>query len=126
MSSTTLGLNLAQSEKVKGSVAVEEGATTESPSILHLTGTARYSIEVTSVGLFGLTLPVSCKTAEPIAFTINSRRTATELLNIGATSTGETTLPALQCGGPLGGVLGSLFTVLMSGPSNPYTLTIAP
>lgn len=123
---TTLGLNVVESEPVKGKFAVEENPSPPGPAIIHMTGTARDNIEVTSVGLFGLTIPVSCKTAEPVVFAIDSKRTAEELLTIGATSSGETTLPAVQCGGPLGGIVGSLFTALMSGANNAYTLTIAP
>ena len=117
---TTLGLNIVQSEPVKGTIIPLENGK------LQIKGTTKDNIEITSVGLSGLTIPTACKTAEPVVFGLDSSSTPTELLTTGATSSGETTLPVVQCGGPLGGVVGTLFTALMSGPHNPYTLTIAP
>jgi hypothetical protein len=116
----SLGLNIVQSEPVKGTFTDREGGK------LLIEATAKDNIEITSVGLLGITIPTSCKTAQPVVFPLHSENTPTELITTGATSSGETTLPAVQCGGLLGGVTGSLLTVLMSGPHNPYTLTIAP
>jgi hypothetical protein len=119
---TTIGLNLTESEPVKGKIEVEEGPTTK----LRMTGTARDNIEITSLSVFGLKLPLSCTTAEPVVFALNGSATPQELITIGVTSNGETTLPAVRCNGFLGGIAGSLLTLLMSGPNNPYALTIAP
>ena len=119
---TRLTTGAVQSEPVKGAFELDP----HKEGNLLVTGTAKDNIEITSVGLLGLTIATSCKTEEPVVFGLHSSRSPTELLTIGATSSGETTLPAVQCGGPLGGVAGSLLTLLMSGPHNPYTLTIAP
>ena len=117
---TSLGLNIVESGPVTGAITPLENGK------LQIKGTAKDNIEITSVGLLGLTIPTACKTAEPVVFGLDSANTPAELITTGATSSGETTLPAVQCGGPLGGVVGTLFTALMSGPHNPYTLTIAP
>jgi hypothetical protein len=116
----TIGLNLTEAEPTRGRLEPEA-----SGKVL-ITGTGKDNIEVTSLSVFGLELPLSCSTAEPVVFAINGSATPQELLTIGVTSNGETTLPAVRCNGFLGGIAGSLVTLLVSGPNNPYTLTIAP
>ena len=73
-----------------------------------------------------MTLPASCQTAQPVVFPLSSEVTVEELLTKGTSSSGETTLPAVHCGGFLGSCIGSLLTILMSGPNNPYVFAITP
>jgi hypothetical protein len=119
----SLRLSLVESEPARGALTPEESA---GRSVIHMTGTIKENIEITRLGVLGLSVPVGCKTAEPAVFGLNSSNTAAELLRTGATSSGLTTLPAVQCSGPLGGIGGLFFSALVSGPNNPYTLTIAP
>ena len=116
----TIGLELVQSEPVKGTIVPQENGK------LKITGTAKENIKVTSVGLLGLNLPVNCQTAEPVVFGLSSEVTVEELLTKGTSSSGETKLPAIHCSGFLSGCIGSLLTILISGPNNPYVLAIEP
>jgi hypothetical protein len=115
----TVGLNLVQAENMTGAFEVIE-------SRLRLRTSTKETIELTSLGLLGLNLPLSCKTAEPAVLALEFVGTASEFINAGVSTAGETTIPAVQCGGPLGGVLGSLLTALVSGPNNTYALHIQP
>lgn len=117
----TVGLRLNGSEPVTGGTELNEP-----PGMVTITGTARENVEITSLGAFGQIVPLSCKTAEPVVFALNWSATQQELITTGATTHGEATLPAVQCNGFAGGLVGSLLTLVISGSNNPYTLTIAP
>ena len=117
----SIGTELVQSEAVKGSIVPNN----ETGKLL-ISGAARDNIKITSLGLLFLTIPVSCETAEPVAFPLRAEVTAGELISTGASSHGEITLPAVKCKGLLGGVVGPLLSLLMSGPSNAYEFAIKP
>ena len=117
---STLGLELVQVQPAKGTITPQENGK------LLIKGSTTDNIKINSLGLLGLNLPVSCVTSSPVVFPLSAEATAAELLTTGATSTGTTTLPSVHCGGLLGGVVGSLITVLMSGPNNEFSFTIAP
>jgi hypothetical protein len=116
----SIGTELVEAGPVKGTI------TPQTNGKLLIQGTAKDNIKIDSLGLLGLNLPVSCETAEPVLFPLKAEATAGELLSVGAASNGETTLPAVRCNGFLGGVVGSLLTLLMSGPNNPYQFDIHP
>ena len=81
---------------------------------------------VTSVGILGLSVPVQCTTAEPLALTLTDTLTREELLHTGWSFSGTTALPRFSCkGGLLGGLVGMTLTMLLSGPENPFSLTVA-
>jgi hypothetical protein len=116
----TIGLELIEAGPVKGTI------TPQASGKLLIEGTAKDNIKINSLGLLGLNLPVNCISAEPVVFPLKSEATAGELLTVGTSTTGFTTLPAVKCQGLLGGVVGSLLTLLMSGPGNEYNLGIKP
>jgi hypothetical protein len=117
----TLGLTFNESEPVKGTIA----AGTTSGDVL-VKATAKDNIGVTSFGLLGLTIPTSCKTAEPAVFALESEAPAAAL-STGLTFSGETTIPKFNCtGGLLGPLFGTVLSQLASGPNNPFTFTIEP
>jgi len=97
------------------------------PGETEIKATAKDNIQINGVGLFGLTIPTACETAEPVVFPLESSEPTLELLTKGATASGTTTLPRINCaGGFLGSLFGQVITGLMSGPGNPFTFTIAP
>ncbi len=119
-SSSTLGLNLTESEAVKGTISSgKEGK-------LLFKATAKDNLSITSLSILGLTLPTSCKTTSPISFPLEAEAPATALVN-GQTFTGETTLPTVTCsGGFLGAGFGPIITSDFSGSGNKFSLTIEP
>ncbi len=115
-----LGLTLTQAEPVKGSFSAgPEGK-------LLIKGAAKEKLGITSVSLLGLTIPTSCASAAPIVFALETEAPARTLVS-GIAFNGETKLPPVKCGGGLlGSLFGPILTALMSGPGNPFTLTIEP
>lgn len=83
-------------------------------------------IDITSVGAIGAEVPVSCETVQPVTLNLATEENAFTLLFNGSTFTGTTTLPPVRCAGLTGLAEGVLLTSLMSGPENPYSITIAP
>ncbi len=62
-----------------------------------------------------------------MSFPLEASETISQLKASGATFSGTVTLPAFKCnGGLLGSVFSPVLTALLSGPSNPFTLTIEP
>jgi hypothetical protein len=118
---TTIGVNFTESEPVKGTIT--PGA--KSGDLL-MKATAKDNIGITSIGLFGLTIPTSCQTSSPVVFPLETEAPSSALVT-GASFSGETTLPSVHCqGGLIGSLFGSVLTGLMSGPNNPFSFTIAP
>ncbi len=116
---TTLGLTFTENGPAKATI-------TPSGANLAIKGTAKDSIGFTAVDLLGLNIPVSCKTAEAVTFPLEATLPASDLAT-GATFTGTTTLPKVNCsGGLLGALFGPVISELMSGPGNAFSLTIAP
>jgi hypothetical protein len=114
----TLGLELTESEPVKGTLTFPS-----SGGELALSATAKDNLAITSLGVLGVTIPTSCKTAEPVVFPLQG--TTTSAMS-GWTFNGETTLPPIRCGGVLGQLVGLITSALMSGPNNRFTITLAP
>lgn len=88
--------------------------------------TSRANIEIDSVGLLGLGLPAECHTSEPVTLELSTIASETQLMEVGAHFTGETTIPSITCSGTEGALLGPLITELMSGPENPFSLHLGP
>jgi hypothetical protein len=118
--STTLGLELNESEPIKGSISEAGGGN------LTFKATAKDNIVINSVSLLGLKIPASCATSTPAVFPLETTAPSSALAT-GATFKGETTLPSVKCGGGFLGILfGNILTSLMSGPNNAFTFTIEP
>lgn len=84
------------------------------------------NIKFTSLSVFGLDLPVSCQTVEPVTLNLSAELNAFELINSGSHFSGTATFPIVRCGGPLGFFEGPLLSGLFSGPENSYSITLAP
>ena len=118
---TTIGVNFTESEPVKGTIGPGKKS-----GYLEMKATAKDNIGITSIGLFGLTIPTDCQTSSPAVFPLETEAPSSALVT-GASFSGETNLPSVKCqGGLIGYLFGSVLTDLMSGPNNPFSFTIAP
>jgi outer membrane protein assembly factor BamB len=116
-----LGTTLTQVGAFEGTVAKSETVAGDET----LTIPAKLNLGITSIGIFGLNIPTNCVTAEPIALSLTDTLTREELLTKGWSFNGTTTLPSIACeGGLFGSFLGVVLSHLLSGPENPYALTI--
>jgi hypothetical protein len=117
------GTTLTQVGPFEGAVAKSETV----PGDETLTIPAKLNLGITSIGIFGLTFPTNCATAEPIGLNLSNTLTREELLTKGWSFGGTSTLPSIQCeGGVLGSFFGVALTHLLSGPGNPYSLKFSP
>jgi hypothetical protein len=117
---TTLGITFTEVGHATGTITPVAGGN------LSIKGTAQDNIGITGVGFLGLNVPVSCKTVSPVTFPLETTSNALALSK-GLTFSGTTTLPSVSCsGGLLGSLFGPIITELMSGPNNPFALTISP
>jgi hypothetical protein len=119
----TVGYTFTEAGPVTGTIAADPA---HSGNVL-ISATAKDNIGITSISVLGLTIPTTCTTKEPVSFPLEASETIGELTTKGATFSGTTTLPAIQCsGGLLGFAFSPVLTALLSGPSNPFTFTIEP
>jgi hypothetical protein len=118
----TLGLTFTEAGPVKGTITSDPAHTGNEL----IKATAKDTIGVTSFTILGLTLATSCQTAEPVSFPLEASETLSQLETSGAKFNGETTLPAFHCTGAGGNVVALVLTMLVSGPQNPFTLSIEP
>jgi hypothetical protein len=86
----------------------------------------RANLGITEVGLLGIGVPTHCETSEPVTLDLSTHTTLPDLLTEGPHFTGTTTIPPMHCGGLSGIAVGELLTTLMSGPENPYSLSLSP
>jgi len=78
------------------------------------------------VGQLEVGATTKCVTAEPITFPLSTYMTLLEVISTGPQFKGTVTLPPIKCEGLEGVALGLALTAVMSGPENPFALTIAP
>ena len=116
----SLGLTVSQAGPFEGTVAKSQTASGKEV----LTIPAKLSLAVTSLSLVGLKVPLACSTAGPLSLELVDTLTSEELLTKGWQFTGGTAISRFKCEGPLGGLLGSLLSVLLSGPEASYSLAI--
>ncbi len=117
----SVGVTFTQVGAATGTIAAVPGNASE----LDLSVDAAANLGITSASVFGLTIPLACQTATPLSLVFSTTAPALALAT-GVTFTGTVTLPSLTCGGPLGWLLGPLLSVFVSGPGNPYSISIAP
>jgi hypothetical protein len=117
-----VGLEFTRVGSIEGSVG--ESATI--PGDFSLSLPAKANIGFSSITIFGLKIPTTCVTSEPLAFNLLDTLSLEELLSSGAHFMGTTKFPALKCEGSTGALDSTILTSLFSGPSNPYSMTIAP
>jgi hypothetical protein len=83
------------------------------------------NIGITAVGILGITVPTHCETSEPVLLPLATIVTLPEL-TVETHFKGTVTIPSIKCEGLQGIALAALLTTLMSGPENPYSLSLAP
>lgn len=112
-----LGLSIPVGMRVTPVGDATGTASLDKTGTLAITATAKADITVTSI----LGLPIGeCKTATPVNFSLSSSGSVAGL-GSGLTFTGTTSFPALK-----GCLVSAVLTVLMSGPGQMYSFTIAP
>ena len=119
---TNLGLTLSQAGSAEGTLAQSESVTGDETITLPV----KLNIGVTSIRLFGLTIPTKCATVEPLSPTLSANITSEQLLTDGWSFGGTAASPRIKCEGLLGGVSGFVLSALLSGPETTYALTIRP
>ena len=87
--------------------------------------TSKAVIGITEVGLLEIPVPVVCRTSQPVVFNLATHLTFQELAELGPHFAGTVTIPPIECDGLEGLLVAPLLSTLMSGPDNPYALTIA-
>jgi hypothetical protein len=119
----TMSLTFTESGHATGTI----GPDPNTPGNLDLSVTSKANLGLTKIStLFGLiSIPLDCSTSSPVVFQLKASVPALQLTT-GATFTGTTTFPNLNCNGLLGIIEGPLLSALFSGPNNPYTFTIKP
>ncbi len=117
-----IGVKFTQAGALAGSVA----PSTVNKNKIVVDVPAMANVAFTSLTEAGITVPLECETAEPLAFDLNTELFAFDLGTTGSTFVGTTTFPSVKCGGLTGLVEGPLLTSLLSGPDNPYSISIAP
>jgi hypothetical protein len=108
-------------------VGTIEGSIQASPSVVNdfsLSLPAKANLGFNSITLFGLKFPINCVTSEPLAFNLLDTLSFEELVSVGAHFTGTTKFPTVKC--EASASLAATLTSLFSGPSNAYSITIAP
>jgi hypothetical protein len=109
---THVTTKLEQAQPVQGTVTVDPDFT------VHLRSTTTAVLRIKRLRLGLLSVPTTCRTAEPLVLTLNYDGP----LAFPLAFDGTTTIPRLTGCGLLGPTLGTL----LSGPGNPYHVTIAP
>jgi hypothetical protein len=109
---TQVTTKLEQVQPVHGTVTVDPDFQ------VHLRSTTTALLRIKKLRLGLLSVPTTCRTAEPIVLTLNYDGPLLYPLAFD----GTTTIPRLTGCGLLGPTLGTL----LSGPGNPYHVTIAP
>jgi alpha-tubulin suppressor-like RCC1 family protein len=118
----TIGLEFSEVGSVEGSL--EQSKTL--PGDLSLSVPTKENISFTTIGILGLQIAAKCQTTAPLSLPLLAELSPGELLSTGAHFTGTTTIPGVKCEGSLASLESSVLTSLFSGPSNPYSITIAP
>jgi sugar lactone lactonase YvrE len=117
----SIGMSLSQVGSLEGKVAKSESV----PGAETLSIPAKLKLGVSSLGAFGLKLSLSCTTEEPVSLNLLDTLTREELLRKGWSFGGSTTLPTFKCEGPfLGHLFGFVLSALLSGPENPFSISI--
>jgi hypothetical protein len=108
---TRATLRLVEAQPVQGRFSLGAGGT------VTVKGSTSAVIQIRKLGLGILAVPTTCRTAAPVVLGLNTTGPIS-----GLAFDGVTTVPWLTGCGPLGPTL----SLLLSGPGNPYHLTLAP
>jgi len=108
---TRATLRLVEAQPAQGTFSLGAGGT------VTVRGSTSAVIQIRKLALGLLSVPTTCRTAAPVVLGLNTTGPISAL-----TFDGVTTVPWLTGCGPLGPTL----SILLSGPNNPYHLTLAP
>jgi hypothetical protein len=90
-----------------------------------LSGPSNVNIGFDVVGILGIVeIPTHCETSQPIVFNLKQKISLVEMILTGPRFSGTATIPSITCKGLESLVLGTAFTTALSGPDNPFTLSI--
>lgn len=109
---TQVTTKLDEAQPVQGTIAVEPNFN------IHVRSTTSAILRIRKLRLGLLTVPTTCRTARPVQLTLNYDGP----LSFPLSFDGTTTIPPLTGCGLLGPTLGTL----LSGPGNPYHVTLGP
>jgi hypothetical protein len=109
---TQVTTQLVEAQPVQGSVKLDPDFTT------HLRSNTSAILYIRKLRLGLLSVPTTCRTSAPIQLTLNYDGPFAFPINFD----GTTTIPSLTGCGLLGPTLG----LLLSGPDNPYHITLSP
>jgi hypothetical protein len=109
---TQVTTQLVEAQPVQGTVRLDPDFTT------HLRSTTSAILYIRKLRLGLLSVPTTCRTSAPIQLTLNYDGPFAFPINFN----GTTTIPPLTGCGLLGPTLG----LLLSGPGNPYHITLSP
>jgi hypothetical protein len=127
---TTVQATFTQVGKPSGTLASVPKATCAATNryvCLSMSVPTKANVGITAAGVFGLTvLPTHCETSEPVTFPLTTTLSIVELLERGPHFARTTTIPPIKCEGLEALLLAPVLTELMSGPENPYALSISP
>jgi hypothetical protein len=129
---TTVGVTFTQVGPANGTLTTAPSADCSNPrfgtACVKLTVDTKANLGVTAAGILGIEVPTKCETSEPATFDLSAYLPVGELVlqEGGPHFTGTTTIPSISCGGLTGLPLSVLLTSLMSGPENPYSLSLGP
>lgn len=119
----SLGLTLSEAAELTGTVAKSE----TSPGKETLLLPARLKLGISSIKLLGLSIPTKCATTEPLALDLTETLSDEELLHTGWSFAGSAAVPKIKCeGGLLGSLFGVVLSGLLSGPENSYAIKVTP
>ena len=115
-------------------VGEADGTVTPAPSAdcaaegacVNLSIPTKANVGFTVVGILGITVPTHCQTSEPITLPLSANANLLEVTGKGTHFTGTVTIPPITCPGLKGLLLGPVLTAALSGPENPYSLSISP
>jgi hypothetical protein len=114
-------ISLTQAQEVRAEL-------TEEPGLLFaISGTASENLAVDELRILGLTLPAACSTRTPVVFPLHGAEPGSELVEH-PTFAGAAAISPFGCtdGGADDQLISTILTLLVAGPSNPYTLYLQP
>jgi hypothetical protein len=118
----TLAMTLTQVGSAQGELAPGETSGQET-----LTLPLKLVVRVSSLSVLGMSIPTECTSTQPLALGLAETLSREELLGQPWHFSGTATLPSFGCEGPFPGrLLGFVFNYFISGPENPYSVTVTP
>ena len=118
-----LGMTVSAEGPLEGSLTASEPPAGGEALSLPL----ELDMHVSSVTILGLELPAACSPTQPLALNLAEKLTREQLISGGWSFAGSTTISRFRCEpGLVGPVLAILLSAVLSGPSNPYAITVSP